>query len=51
VHVDDVNLLSDKIDTIKKHRQTLIDASKEVYPEVNKEKNVYILLLRQQNAG
>jgi hypothetical protein len=34
---DDVNLLGDDIDTIKKNTQTLIDASKEVGLEVNRE--------------
>jgi hypothetical protein len=35
VHTDDVNLLGDNIDTIKKNRGTLIDASKAVGLEVN----------------
>jgi hypothetical protein len=30
VYADDVNLLGDNTDTIKKNRETLIDASKEV---------------------
>jgi hypothetical protein len=30
VYADDVNLLGDNIDTIKKNMETLIDASKEV---------------------
>jgi hypothetical protein len=29
-YADDVNLLGDNIDTIKKNKETLIDASKEV---------------------
>jgi hypothetical protein len=37
VYTDDVNLLGDIIDTIKKNTQTLIDASKEVGMEVNTE--------------
>jgi hypothetical protein len=32
---DDVNLLGDNIDTIKKKTETLIDASKEVGIEIN----------------
>jgi hypothetical protein len=35
VYADDVNLLGDDIETIKKNAQTLIDASKEVGLEVN----------------
>jgi hypothetical protein len=34
-YADDVNLLDDNVDTIKKNTQTLIDASKEVGLEVN----------------
>jgi retron-type reverse transcriptase len=34
-YADDVNLLEDNIDTIKKNTETSIDASKEVSLEVN----------------
>jgi hypothetical protein len=37
-YADDVNLLGDNIDTIKKDTETLIDASKEVGLEINVEK-------------
>jgi hypothetical protein len=52
VYADDVNLLSDNRDTIKKSAETLIDASKEVGIEVNTEKTKceYMLLSRHQNA-
>jgi hypothetical protein len=33
-YADDVNLLADDIDTIKKNTETLIDASKEVGLEI-----------------
>jgi hypothetical protein len=51
VCVDDVNLLGDNIDTIKKNTETLIDSSKEVGLEVNAEKTKYMLLSHLQNAG
>jgi hypothetical protein len=50
VYADDVNLLGDTIDTIKKNTETLIDASKEVGLEVNIRKLKYMLLSHQQNA-
>jgi sorting nexin-29 len=49
-YADDVNLLGDKIDTIKKITETLIDASKEVGLEINVEKTKYMLLSRHQNV-
>jgi hypothetical protein len=50
-YADDVNLLTDNIDTIKKNTETLIDASKEVGLEINVEKTKYMLLSRNHNAG
>jgi hypothetical protein len=46
-----VNLLGDNIDTIKKNRETVIDASKEFGLEIDAEKTKYMLLSRHQNAG
>jgi hypothetical protein len=43
VYADDLNLLGDNIDTIKRNTQTLIDASKEIGLEVNIEKTKYIV--------
>jgi hypothetical protein len=50
VYADDVNMLGDNINTIKKNTQTLI-ASKGVGLEVNTEKTRYVLLSHHQNAG
>jgi hypothetical protein len=47
----DVDLLEDGIDAIKKNTKPLIDASKEVYLEINIEKTKYMLLSRHQNVG
>jgi hypothetical protein len=51
VYADDMNLLGDNIDTIKKDTETSIHASKEVCLEVNAEKTKYMLLSHHQNAG
>jgi hypothetical protein len=50
-YADDLNLLGDNIDTIKKNVETLIDASNNVGLEINIEKTKYMLLSRHQNAG
>jgi hypothetical protein len=50
-YADDVNLLRDNMDTIKKNMETLIDASKEVGLEINVEETKYKLLSRHQNVG
>jgi hypothetical protein len=49
--VDNVSLLGDNIDTVKKNMETLIDAGKEVCLEMNVEKPKYMLLSCHRNAG
>jgi hypothetical protein len=51
VCVDDVNLLGDNIDTIKKNMETLNDARKDVGLGVNAEKTKNMLLSHHQNGG
>jgi hypothetical protein len=51
VYTDDVNVLGDETDIIKKITETLIFGSKEVVLEVNTEKYKYMLLSRHQNAS
>jgi hypothetical protein len=42
VYIDDLNLLENKINTIKKNTRPVVDASKEVGVVVNTEKTKYI---------
>jgi hypothetical protein len=51
VYADDVNLLRDNVDAIKKNTQSLMNTSKEVGLEINTEKTKYMLLSHHQNAG
>jgi hypothetical protein len=48
---DEVNLLGDNIDIIKKNTDTLIDATKEVGLEINVEKTTYMFLSPHQKVG
>jgi hypothetical protein len=50
-YADDVNVLGNNIDTIKKNTKTLIDASKEVGIEINVDKTKYMLRSRHQSVG
>jgi hypothetical protein len=50
-YADDVNLLRDNVDPMKKNTETLIDASKEVGLEINVKRAKYMLLPRHHNAG
>jgi hypothetical protein len=50
-YADDMTLLGDNLETIKKNTETLIDASKDVGLEINVEKTKYMLLSHQQNVG
>jgi hypothetical protein len=48
-YADVVNLLGDKIDTMKKNMEAITDANKDVGLEINIEKTKYMLASRHQN--
>jgi hypothetical protein len=50
-YTDDMNLLGDNLDIIRKNTETLIDASKEIGLEMNVEKTKYMSLSCHQNVG
>jgi hypothetical protein len=51
VYADDVNLLGDSIDAIKKNTDILTDANKEISLEMIVGQTKYLLLSRPQNSG
>jgi len=51
VYADDVDILGGSIHTIKKNRDALVVASKEIDLEVNSDKTKYVVLSQNQNAG
>jgi hypothetical protein len=50
IYADNVNILGEDIDTIKKSTEYPLEASEEVGLEVNTEKITYMVVSRHQNA-
>jgi len=47
----DVNILAQRVHTVKENAETLVVASKEIGLEVNVNKTMYMVMSRDQNTG
>jgi hypothetical protein len=50
-YADDVNLLGDRVNTIKENSETLLQASRDIGLEINVEKTEYMIMSRHSNLG
>jgi hypothetical protein len=51
VYADDVNMLGESVNTIKKNTDALVVASKEIGLELHADKSKYMIMSQDQNSG
>jgi hypothetical protein len=51
VYADDFHFLGDSVNTIKENSETLLEASRDIYLEINAEKTKYMIMSRHSNSG
>jgi hypothetical protein len=51
VYADDVNLLGSSVNTIKENSETLLEANRDIGPEINAEKTKYMIVSCHPNSG
>jgi hypothetical protein len=51
VYADDVNLLGDRVNTIKENSETLLESSRDIGLEISAEKTKYMIISRHPNSG
>jgi hypothetical protein len=50
IYADDINLMGDRINTIKENTQTLLGASRVICLKINAEKTKYMIMSHHQNS-
>jgi hypothetical protein len=51
VYADDINLLGDSINTIKRNMKTLLEAIRDIGLEINAKKTKYVIMSHHLNSG
>jgi sorting nexin-29 len=51
IYADDINLLGDSVNTIKENTESLLEASRDIGPEINAEKAKYMIISCYPNSG